>query len=80
MELPIEVIHLAVIAGVLFPELCIVSDMEAGNIGLIELLHLCDLQQTVVVITHALVPFERPALFYSGNNVIRLDDILSSVR
>jgi hypothetical protein len=39
MELPVEMIHLAIIAGVFLPQRCILCNMETADVGLIELLH-----------------------------------------
>ena len=73
-------VHLAVITGIRFPERSIFGDMKPADVRLIELLHLCGLKQTVVVIAHPFVPLERPPLFHSGNDIIGFYDILGDFR
>ena len=80
MELPIEMIHFAVVPGVFLPELCILCDMKASNVGLIKLLHLRDLKEPVIVIADALIPLQRSALFNGRNHVVCFDNVIGDLR
>ena len=80
MELAVEMIHLAVIAAILFPKLIMLCNMESADVGLIELLHLSYLQQSIEIIADALIPFQRSSLLNSSNDIIRFDNILRNLR
>ena len=54
--------------------------METSDISLIELLHLSNLEQTVVVIANTLVPFQRSTLFNGNNHIICFDDVVRDFR
>ena len=70
----------AVVAGVFFPKSCIFRNMEAANISLVELLHLCNALQAIIIVAHTLVPLEGSALFHCRGNVICLNDIIGNLR
>jgi hypothetical protein len=56
MELPIVRIHFAIIVHIFLPKVGILSNMEAADIGLVELLHLGNLQQTIIVMPNTIIP------------------------
>ena len=63
MEMTIEAIHLISLFGIEVPYCFRLNDVESGSVLLIELLHLCNIVEAVVVIPEILDPTGSSAIF-----------------
>ena len=79
MELTIVGIHLIVISSIGFPNLVRLRQMEAGSVVMEELLHIGNLQQTLIVAAHSIVPSQSSTLFDNATNSVHIDNIIADV-
>ena len=79
MEMSVECIHFIASFRVELPHCCGLHNMESTGMVLIELLHFCNIVQTVIVVLKLLVPARSSTVLRSFQNQIGLNNLLANL-